>query len=310
MVISFLTAAIFLLDIFLLLHSFSDLLSAFTTRSTGLLLKTPCWIVLWPTVIFIRFNVYFTPTLTILAFVYFLKSYIFRKKNDNKIGLIILLYFVFGLIHVLLYLEGSFGHPYWIYYFIPFIVFSSSSILYKLYLNHKYFLILLLAIPNIYFFIKVENWKINELKANLWRYDIAKKIDTEYLSPYEKISINKDSFVDPDMFMYQFKHEVLIADPKDLNLTASYTNHYIYSCSNDCLNNKYFNLLLKNRMYKKEIFDQGIVYVFSLKNKTNNKLIYNSVKTQNNINETSINNNNTIKNIYNYLLVKLHMSQL
>src|SRR3989344_4928433 len=306
---SLLTGIAFLLNIYYLVHGFSDIIAAFLTRSPGQLLNLPFWPIIWPLVIFIRLNVYFTPLFTLFSLV-FLKGFRETNRQNNNTVPIIFVMLFFGLTHIALFPEGSFGHPYWIYYLIPFIVFYSTFTLFKLFSSKKILLAVGLAV-NFYFFIRVENWKIKEIQANLWRYDIAKTIEDKYLAPYETISINSNSLVDPDMFAYQFNHDVLILNPKDIIKKETNTDHYIYSCFGECLKDKNLIELLENKKYVKEKFSQGDVYTIFLKEKRKNpgsENLYLS-DSRNSLNIVS-GKESLFKKIYNYLLTFLHMPQL
>ena len=113
------------------------------------------------------------------------------------------------------------------------------------------------------------------------------------------------------MFAYQFNHDVLILNPKDIIKKETNTDHYIYSCFGECLKDKNLIELLENKKYVKEKFSQGDVYTIFLKEKRKNpgsENLYLS-DSRNSLNIVS-GKESLFKKIYNYLLTFLHMPQL
>lgn len=228
--ISIFFALLFFANIYFLLNDFSNIKTALAVRSVGELLQLELWPFRWSSVIILRFMVYFNPIFVLFSFLYF-----YRRNGTKNIEEKIIFFslFLFGLVHVILYPEGSFGHPYWIYYFIPFIVLCSSGVILNLLKNKKYIWVGIIFIFSFLYLFKIEDWKTKETKANIWRYSLAKQINTNLL-PFESIIINNDSAIDPDIYTYQFSHPVYIEKFKKISNIKNIYNYYVYSCVGIC----------------------------------------------------------------------------
>lgn len=266
---SFLTALGFLIYIYNIDNGFHDIINAFITRSASWQVHPYyLWPLLWPAAIIVRFFIYFNPifaAFSLITLVQLLKK--IRSKQYSSTVMIFIGLFLFGLIHILLYPSGSFGHIYWIYYFIPYVSFSSASILVSL--KRKPVILFIIFIFSLLLLLGIDKWKTGEIKGNLWRYNLDQQAD-KYLSPYESVYINKDSSLDGDVFKYKFGHETHIANPYMLSRTYK---HYIYSCETTCdVTNKVLKYLLTKYAYKIIHSSQGEGYVFLLdKPAENNK---------------------------------------
>lgn len=260
------TVIIFFIYIFNLLGSFSDLKMAFLVRSLGELLTLEFWPLRWFFTILIRFLLYFNPIFVFLAFIYLVKAFFdLKSKKPGELTVLIFILFSFSFFHIILYPEGSFGHPYWTYYSTPFIVYSSSMMFLKIYNKRKYFWLITIFLFSLLFLVKIEDWKTKEMQVNIWRYELAKKINN-YLIPYEEIIMNTDSVIDPDIFQYSFLHKTQMI--KTLNEVDLLNNkYYINSCFNKCdlLNNKFNNRYLRIKS------SEGEAIIFFLTEKEMNK---------------------------------------
>lgn len=258
------TALLFLIYVYFMMSGFSDIGHAIAIRTLGSLINQPFWAIKWILIIILRFVVYFNPILTLFAFYYLLKNLsIKRVKKENILVPIVLIFFGFGLIHILLYPEGSFGHPYWIYYLIPFIVFSSSFVLFNLF-EHRRYVFFSIFLSLFIFTFSIQHWKQEQIRSNIWRDELAQKADT-YLYFYEPILINSSSAIDPELLMYRFSHEVKAINSVSEIIEKKY-RHFLYSCTSNCSpSDKLLFYLLSN--YKNSYIhnDGGEAFIFDLR---------------------------------------------
>lgn len=264
---SVVTAFLFLLYIFFLTGNVSDLQQAFFVRSTGELLTYSYWPLRWIGTIMLRIILYFNPIVLFFTGVYFFRLVASGKwKTITPYDLLIICLLLFGFIHILLYPEGSFGHAYWIYYLLPFVVFSSASVLLP-FINKKYIVLLVpLFILTLVFTIVIEYWKTKEVEGNIFRYSLAQKAN-HFLKPYETIVTNRQSVIDQDLWMYEFHHPIKNIDPENVSNTSNF-RVYVYSCMQQCsVRDNNFLLLYKKYNYS-VINDSGAqLYVFNLRDK-------------------------------------------
>lgn len=249
-------ALFYLLYILFIQGNFSDLISAFFERSITAHNSQGWWFLRWIGLLGVRFIVYFNPLILLFSIIGCVM--IVKKKLlfDNELPLLFSL-LLFGATHVLLYPSGSFGHPYWIYYFVPFVAFSAAKALYYF---PKYVLYGV-VIFSVVFLLKIEQWKTGETRANVWRYELAEKV-SEAVPRYERIGINLDSAMDFDVLTYKFKISTVQVDPK---LAQRDVPLYAYSCSSSCNQlDEELAYLLGNYSFKKFNASQGEVYVFDL----------------------------------------------
>jgi 4-amino-4-deoxy-L-arabinose transferase-like glycosyltransferase len=260
---SVLTALGFMIYLATLQNGFGEIISAFFVRSsTWQITPYYLWPILWILTIITRFVIYFNPIfalLTLIGILGLVKS-IYKKKYNSNLFLFLGL-FLFGFVHVVLYPSGSFGHIYWIFYFIPFVSFISAQILEK-YFNDK-FIILGIIFLSILFLYGVNRWKIGEIKANVWRYDLAVQASNN-LPKFERVMINRDGSMDTDVFRYKFLHEYILEDSN--NFKNSKERFYIYSCDTTCnLEEKNLKNLTDNYGYVRLNSSQGEGYLFDKK---------------------------------------------
>lgn len=306
----------YLLYIYFLTGSLSDLITAFFTRSTGALLTKSYWEFRWFATIFVRLLLYFNPIFIFLSTYFFLNiKKILHKKGGKDIFFLSLSFLLFGVIHIILYPEGSFGHPYWTYYLLPGITFTTGYIIYQLSENRQLLLALFgLFLFSFVFLIKIEGWKTKEIKANIFRYSIMKKADS-YLSPFEKVLINRDGVVDSDLIEAQFAHEVTTVPYRDLFHKTKKTTHFLYSCLRICnKNDLYLSSLLSQFDYIKIYNDDAEMYVFNIKKKNKSALNhYRSIPAQDQSNkpyQVVSSRRDGIRYVYEQLLQVLQVPQL
>lgn len=261
------TAILFLVYILFLTGSISDLQQAFFVRSTGELLTYSYWPFRWIGIMILRIILYFNPVVLLFTGIYIFRLLSWRKKKTiTQNDLLIIGLLLFGLIHILLYPEGSFGHAYWIYYLLPFITFSSSSVLASLMKRKNAALLITLFALGLLFTTTVERWKTKEVEGNIFRYSLAQRAN-EHLIPYETILTNSQSVIDQDLWIYEFNHPAKITDPGRISDAPNF-RIYAYSCMQRCsILDSNFSLLYKNYNYF-VINDSGAqLYVFNLRDK-------------------------------------------
>lgn len=303
--LTMLVAISFIVYVYFLNLGLSELKSAFLTRSLGNLLSLELWPLKWFLTILLRLFVYFNPFLVLFAFISFYRLFLNLKGNFFSIESYIFLgLFLFGLIHILLYPVGSFGHPYWTYYFIPFVSFSSSLFFLDLIEKRKYTVIFFIFIASLIFLIKIEDWKIKEIESNIWRFELAKNAD-RYFYPYEKVLVNSNSLIDPDTLKYSFNHPVKVINSTETVFDKDYK--FLYSGSRD----SNFNKLRSS--YKSIQFNsaQGEVRIFLLNEPFDGILSQENSDQKNEVKTTTLPyNENLIKKVYIFIKAFLNVPQI
>jgi 4-amino-4-deoxy-L-arabinose transferase-like glycosyltransferase len=269
---SVIIALLYLAYIYHFMSGFSDINQAILTRSLGQLVGQQFWFSRWVSVIILRIFLYFNPIFVALGFYYlFNNKYKLLNIKKNSLFSIVLISIGFGLIHILLYPEGSFGHPYWIYYLIPFLVFSSSIVLYKL-LKFNKLLFILIVIFTLLYSLPIQYWKYEQTKSNVWRYELAKDANHNFYN-YEPIEVNEGSVIDKDLIRYVFSHETKIIS-KTSQIDEKNYGHFLYSCSVRCLaSDKIFSYLSNTYKYASIFNIGGEAYIFDLKTKQQTGLV-------------------------------------
>jgi 4-amino-4-deoxy-L-arabinose transferase-like glycosyltransferase len=258
---------LYLAYIYNITSGLSEMIWALQVRSIGTLFEQSWWPLRWFSVIIVRFILYFNPLFVGLGFYYLFKNirFGFGDKKEREFYHLLLVLFGFGLIHVLLYPDGSFGHPYWMYYFIPFVTFSSAFMIGKIFKNHKY-LTATIVIFSILFIIPIQHWKLEQIKSNVWRYSLAQKADKSFYS-YEPIQINLSSAIDRELLKYVFSHEIKIIGNKS-EFDGKY-KHFLYSCMSKCSDSDDLFVFLLNNYSNTYFFNAGgEAYVFDLRTRT------------------------------------------
>lgn len=308
-----LTAFLFLLYIFFLTGNLSDLQQAFLNRSTGELLSYSYWPLRWLGMILLRIILYFNPLIVVISAIYVLIIFQkYRKKTMTGNDLFIICLLFFGLIHILLYPEGSFGHAYWIYYLAPFISLSSAEYLLELIAKRKYILLIVIFIFSILFLWKINDWKVNEVRANIFRYILAEKVNT-YLQPYEAISVNHDGVIDPDLLSYRFLHEVKSVNTYAIALDRYQNKTLVYSCNVRCdLSDKRLQALLQKYKNTSVQVPEAQAYIIVLNQKQEkSSLIKPQERTRAETEQKpSAGEENTMKILYRQIKDFLHAPQI
>lgn len=205
-----------------------ELISAFFGRSLGgELFGKNFFSVKFILLQLIRIIVYFTP-LGFISAVYFL-----RRKEKNKI---VSVFLFFGVANVILFLNGAYAHPYWLYYLTPFFILMSANLLTAMLKNKKWFWPgVFFLIINIFFSIIIINFKDQQVKKALWQ---DKFIDqtAEFLSSGEEIGTSWD--FNEELFRYKTGHPITILWSKDEIFSDTVESpkwrYFIFSCWANC----------------------------------------------------------------------------
>jgi len=205
-----------------------ELISAFFGRSLGSEFFGQSWAL--PKLIFLlllRIIIYFTP-LGLASAIYLL----LKRKTDQ----ISLVYLAFGGSNVLLFLNGAYAHPYWLYYLTPFFLFSSVSLTKKIFDQKKWpWLGIVLLITNAAFSALVIKYKDQQIKKALWQNEFIDQI-TPLLKPDEEIGVSWD--FNEELLRYKTGHPVTILwSKKEIfknTLEKPKWHYFIFSCWANC----------------------------------------------------------------------------
>lgn len=244
---------------------FWDLRNAVELRSFVGLGDIPYWPILWVGTTFIRLLIYFNPLIVLLSLVSMLGIYkrLVKKKLKDR-DFVVIIFLLFGVIHITLYTQASFTHPYLIYYLLPFFTFSASTVVVNLILKRRYIYLLILGSFCLLFLFILSDSKQKQIESGIWRYELANKV-AELVGPYETVVYNKYYAIDPDIFLYPLLIPHIREDDPKLLPMSNY-NYYVYSCMRSCVTYKGGVDQLKTR-YAYELLNskEAEVYIFYLK---------------------------------------------
>lgn len=226
--ISVVTAICYIAYVFNITNSVSVLTGGFLNRSAGGVTNMPFWIITWFSTLLLRVFLYFNPLFVMFSFFFLFR---FKKLSEKKVYHATFSFFLFGVTHIVLYPEGSFGHPYWLYYLLPFITLSTAIVICS-FNNRLRTLVLAIFLLSIVYIVGIVHWKTKEVEGNVFRYQLA-SIASSYFRPYQQIGVSRQGLIDPDIFQYSFMHPtqdfVSRYDPvmKDLD-------GFVFSCLSSC----------------------------------------------------------------------------
>lgn len=227
--VSIFASLAYILFIQFITQDISFLFAGFLNRSAGAVTQSSNWVLTWALAILTRFFLYFNPIFLILS-VY---SLVNRKKfASGDVVTIALCFLFFGLAHIILYTEGSFGHPYWTYYLLPFVVFASSAVIKRLLPKHKTIIALGLVFSLCYA-VGLVYWKTKEVEGNVFRYELA-SVASSYFSAYQTIGVNRNGVIDPDIFQYSFHLPTQILEVNQDVFQIKDTAGFVFSCFSPC----------------------------------------------------------------------------
>lgn len=199
-------------------------------------------------VFLLRMLIYFTPLGFISGIILTVKT--LKEKFELK-HKIIVLFIIFPVLYVLLFPNGAWEHPYWLFYFIPIIIFSATDILIICYNSKliKYILIFIIFINSIFSF-SIFFFKHEQTNKALWQENFINNIKP-YIAKDKTIPINWD-FNDDFLRFKSDKQVVILWDKKKL-LNFLIKNpyewdHFVFSCWANCSTN---DLELENKILEK-----------------------------------------------------------
>lgn len=243
---------------------FGGLTQAITNRSLGpQLTSVDFWQIKWIGVIFLRLLIYFNPIFILFSGIYtfrFLKR--LKEKKLNNPDLLTFALLAVGFTYIIIFPEGSFSHPNWMYGLVPGITLATAGGIFP-FIKKRLFWIALILILSIIYVLIIENWKTNQNLANLYRYNLAKGI-SKYLAPYETVAVNRinqGNIIDFDLFNYAF----LVNAKQFPAFTTDFKgiNHYVFSCICDLSNNQ-VNFLANRYNFIEYYSPPGTAFIFFL----------------------------------------------
>jgi len=251
----------YLFYIYVIMGGFTDLIHAISVRSLGQLTQLTFWPFRWGGSILIRLFFYFNPVF-VLMFVYGIFLLVKQKIISFDQKLLIYCLLSWGTLHVILYPEGSFGHPYWIYYLVVGFILVISLVIMKLFEDRKYVVLLFLLIFSVGYIWRLELWKTKEIEGNVWRYNIGKSISHNFPA-YSRMFIHPNSPIDYDLLQYAFSYDVNVVPPTEIQKYISQVP-YLYVCSKTC-DLSYDLVYLKTAYPYRKVVDKNTeVYIFSI----------------------------------------------
>jgi 4-amino-4-deoxy-L-arabinose transferase-like glycosyltransferase len=264
-----------LIYVYFMQSGFWDLKNALAMRSVTGLLEIPYWPIKWIISTFSRLAIYFNPILFVLSLVSLFGIYKkFRQKKFSNIDLVILGFFLFAFIHIVIYAQGVFTHPYLLYYWVPFVVFGSSVILIKLLRKRSYFVILIILFSFVYL-LTLQKFKHEQIMANIWKYDLIHAISV-YTVPYEEVLLDNGFIINTDILWFPFSLNWRI-DPRNDSWTWEFiekNQHYVYSCERKCTAEHVRLKDFKQRYnFVHIVHPEAEAYVFFIKQKKEQKAV-------------------------------------
>lgn len=208
-----------------------ELLQAYVGRNLGSELFGQRWAI--PKLIsllLLRIIIYFTP----LSFVS--GAYLLLKRKVDKVSLVFL---VFGSLNILLFLNGAYAHPYWLYFLTPFLIFSSARVIKQIFDRKKLaWLGVVILIVNTIFAVLVIKHKDQQTKKALWQNEFIDQVSS-LLAPGEAIGVSWD--FNEELFRYKTDHTVTVLWSKDEIMQTTDQNkwrYFIFSCWANCSSNE------------------------------------------------------------------------
>lgn len=221
---------IFVVCVYVLQHGLKDLSTAIWGRSyTAELTSLSAWPIRLLVISVLRAILYFTP-ISIAAIWLFCKE---CKKKILLPQLSLIFIFLYGLLNLIFLPAASWGHSYFLYYFIPFFAFSGGLVMvrlekYRMWLWCMVGLIILTSVA-------VNYLKIQQVKKQLWKYDVAREINRT-LKPFETIGVVNFA---GDVFENYYLHPsqpIEYAKLNDWVLGSSFSDvpKTVYVCAGKC----------------------------------------------------------------------------
>lgn len=209
--------------------SITFLYEGFLNRSIGELLSRNNWVILWASTFLFRLLFYCNPVFLFFVLFYFLR----RTKIARKSELLFIISLLgFGTVHIALYPEGSYGHPYWMYYLLPGLIFAGAFGIEYLFSKQSKLLIGLFILLFSYSLL-LQIWKTKEIEGNTFRYQLA-ALASPMFPTGSTIVLNRNGVIDADIFNYSFRNPTIILEPDQKIKDESLYTGIVYSCIPSC----------------------------------------------------------------------------
>ncbi|RJR24336.1 hypothetical protein C4578_03045 [Candidatus Microgenomates bacterium] len=240
------------------LVGFKELTTAYLVRSLGneFLGKEYPFLKLFILTL-IRIFIYFSP-LAFLPIFYLVKEKI--KKE-------VFVFLVFGILNIVLFLNGTFAHPYWLYYLSPFFILTLSRSSVILFENKKRYFRLFFCFSfalNLVFCLLVISYKDKQVKKSLWQNNFIDEITP--LIGTEKIGVNWD--FNEELFRYKTGLPIKIywseEEIKNDALEGKW-RFFVFSCYANCSSkDRQIGNFLSEKFEVSHIEKEGRAFLFDL----------------------------------------------
>jgi 4-amino-4-deoxy-L-arabinose transferase-like glycosyltransferase len=223
---------LFLLGVLALQKGFGELSLAIWVRSyTAELTGLSLWPVRLLAISRVRIFLYFSP-FAFVSGVYIIKL-IGHRESWKLPDITLIFFFLFGLLNLIFLPTATWGHSYFLYYFIPFFAWTGGLWLERS--EKKSWAVCFWVAIIIITSVTVTYFKIQQIKKQLWKYDVAKVINTK-LAPYETIGVMNFA---GDVFENYFFHPsqpITSAQLADWTRGIVYPGvvHAVFVCAGPC----------------------------------------------------------------------------
>lgn len=174
---------LFNLEVYNTVHSLTEMTTAIVGRSyTGELTSLSLWPVRLLLISLLRAILYFTP-LSAAAVTLFIQK---MKRGMKLPELTLLFFFIYGSLNLFFLPTATWGHSYFLYYFVPFFAFAGGLFLGSI--EKKPFMLWTWVAVIVASGIGVNYLKIQQVQKQLWKYDIAVNVNRT-LQQYETIGV-------------------------------------------------------------------------------------------------------------------------
>ncbi len=175
----------FLFGVLALQKGFGELSVAIWSRSyTAELTGLSVWPVRLLVISLIRIFLYFSP-FAFVSGIYIVKL-IGHRESWKLPDITLIFFFLFGLLNLIFLPTATWGHSYFLYYFIPFFAWTGGLWLERR--EKKSWAVCFWVAIIIVFSVAVNYLKIQQVRKQLWKYDVARAVNTK-LAPFETIGV-------------------------------------------------------------------------------------------------------------------------
>lgn len=208
--------SLFVVGVSAVQHGVRELGGAIWARSyTAELTGLSVWPLRLILITLLRTLLYFTPAAVPALWI----AYRNVRAQMKLPELTVVAFFIFGCLNLLFLPAASWGHSYFLYYFIPFFAFAGGLYFEKI--EQKSVLLISWIVIIILTSIAVNFLKIQQVKKQLWKYDVAASIN-KTLTPYETVGVVNFA---GDIFENYFLHP---SQPMQAEQLTAWVNGTIY----------------------------------------------------------------------------------